>query len=126
MESRIRRNSSKPRIASRSFRCKSGNYANAPPESMESKNIRDFLYEIARPFTSCNLCKKLLLTREIARRRQQAYGYCLVENSVCVILCRFVCDRMTLFNLSINLASFNKIASYVYLFLNYQSLFVLN
>lgn len=34
---------------------------------MESKNVSDFLCEIARPFASCNLCKRPLPAREIAR-----------------------------------------------------------
>lgn len=57
------------RDASRHFRYKPGHYASTPSGSMESKNVSDFLYEIARPFASCNLCKSGTQDR---RRRQLA------------------------------------------------------
>lgn len=37
-----------------------------PSESVESKNVSDFLYEIARPFTSCKLMQEPILARKIA------------------------------------------------------------
>jgi len=48
------------RIAPRHFRYKTVDYANARPGSMESKNVSDFLYEIARPrrLAGCDLRKR--------------------------------------------------------------------
>lgn len=88
------------RLALRPFRCKFDNCVSTPSGSMECKNKSDFLYKIARPFISCNLCKKPLLAREIVRGRQLADGYHFVENpcyatSLCV-------QKRFIFNLSKN------------------------
>jgi len=60
------------RIAPRHFRYKTGDYANTRPGSMESKNVSDFLYEIARPFAGCDLRKRHAPGTRDRQRRQLA------------------------------------------------------